>query len=260
MGEAFVELGAEGINALTDKYWDTGYDYLSKKRAPPRVAELKEQVKGGLGFSSHHQQSNHKPHKHHNRLPSPEGDVDPRDKDFYSQSGRRRRESSIERESETSHRVRHEYRRERDDPVRKPESVLSKRDLNSIRDDRRDSRMSHANGYADRPRSQQPPRSRYGGYDDDDSDYDERTGKRYSARGRGYDDRDDDVPYDREVIETERYRGVSGALIVSIAGSHRVKAQIADVFYSLLDHTIARTAIAQVAHTIRTDTEPAQVR
>ncbi|KAK0362888.1 hypothetical protein LTR91_010822 [Friedmanniomyces endolithicus] len=70
--------------------------------------------------------------------------------------------------------------------------------------------MAYANGYGardERGHSAQPPKSRY--YDDDgDSDYDDREGRRYKSGGaRGYDDRDDERGYDREVIETERYRG-----------------------------------------------------
>ena len=73
--------------------------------------------------------------------------------------------------------------------------------------------MSRANGYAqsERPRSQ--GRSRYD--DDGDSDYDEHTGRKYNDGGRGYDERveRDYVPYSngggREIVETERYRGVS---------------------------------------------------
>ena len=204
MAEPFVELGAEGINHLTDKYWDPVYDTVTRKKKPePRVTEIKEQIKPHLSSVGTQSQA---PRRQRNRLPSPEGDVSPRDRDLYSDRRSRRRDSSLERESQTSHEVRRQYQQERDDPVRRPETVLSKRDLNKLRDSRRDSTMSHANGYADRPRSQQPPRNRYSGYDDDDSDYDEHSGQRYKGRGRGY---DDDRGYDREIYETERYQGVS---------------------------------------------------
>lgn len=68
--------------------------------------------------------------------------------------------------------------------------------------------MSHANGGYGRPASRGG--SKYDDYyeDDYDSDYDDRTGRRFKASGRGYDaERDRD--FDREIIETERYRGVS---------------------------------------------------
>lgn len=207
MAEPFVELGATGVDKLTDKYFDSAYDFVTKKKPGARVTEIKEQIKPHLSSSA--APSNHQ-RKQRNRLPSPEGDVGPRGRDFYSddRGHHRRRHSSLERESLTSAQVIDDYESERNDPTRKPESVLSKRDLNTLRRDSKvGSRMSYANGgYApDRPRSQQPPRSRYD-YDDD-SDYDERTGRRYKSSGRGYDDRDD--YYDREIIETERYNGVS---------------------------------------------------
>ncbi|EME45984.1 hypothetical protein DOTSEDRAFT_70109 [Dothistroma septosporum NZE10] len=149
------------------------------------------------------------------------------------------RSGTLQQESEESDRVLREYEEEVDDPRRRAESVLDSTDLSYIRegrrasvvatstsilkvkDDRRDSAM--ASGYNDdyrggdgyardapRPRSQ-PPRNRY--YDDDDSDYDERSGRRYkSGSGRGY---DDDRDYDRVIEETERYRGPvsSGPLV-----------------------------------------------
>ena len=159
-----------------------------------------------------------------NSLPSPE-------RETY-------RPGALQQESEESDKVLREYEEEVDDPKRRAESVLDSTDLNyikesrrasvvatsilKVKDDRRDSAM--ASGYNDdyrggdgyardapRPRSQ-PPRNRY--YDDDDSDYDERSGRRYKAgSGRGY---DDDRDYDRVVEETERYRGPvsSGPLVV----------------------------------------------
>ncbi|CAK3946300.1 pre-mRNA-splicing factor 38B-like [Lecanosticta acicola] len=137
-----------------------------------------------------------------NQLPSPERDP--------SRVNRRDSICSLQQESETSDRILRAYELETDDPKRNPESVLSSRDLRHLKSaSRRDSAMASAynDDYAqsrydgERPRSQ-PPRSRY--YDDDDSDYDERSGRRYAGgSGRGYDDRD----YDRVVEETERYRG-----------------------------------------------------
>lgn len=146
-----------------------------------------------------------------NQLPSPDRDRDrTREADPIN-----RRDSirSLQQESETSDRILRAYELETDDPKRNPESVLSSRDLRSLQEaSRRDSAMASGyqdsyvgSRYDDRPRSQ-PPRGRY--YDDDDSDYDERSGRRYEKRnGRGYDDRD----YDRVIEETERYRGPVGA-------------------------------------------------
>lgn len=128
-----------------------------------------------------------------------------------------RRDRSLERESTTTDNILTDYERERDDPPCRPEKILPASQLNRISKSsgRRDSAMTSRYGddyreggsqYApSRPRSQ-PPRSRYDD-DGDDSDYDERTGRRSRANGRGYDDRD----YDRVVEETERYRGPVGA-------------------------------------------------
>ncbi|KAF2168508.1 hypothetical protein M409DRAFT_21257 [Zasmidium cellare ATCC 36951] len=138
---------------------------------------------------------------HRNQLPSPERDID---REYRRDSIR-----SLHQESEVSDRVLREYEREVDDPSRRPESVLPDRDLKKT-SIKRDSVMTSGyndnytqGGYAaERPRSQ-PPRSRY--YDDDDSDYDERSGRRYAkGSGRGY---EDDRDYDRVYEETERYRG-----------------------------------------------------
>ena len=125
-----------------------------------------------------------------------------------------------DRRSETSDTVIQEYEREKDDPCVKPEAVLSHKEL------RRDSAMSYNDNYqqtqyggqSSRPRSQPPKSSRYN--EDEDSDYDERSGRRYqSGGGRGYDDRDyDDRDYDRVIEETERYRGPvsAGPLVVRL--------------------------------------------
>lgn len=145
-----------------------------------------------------------------NTLPSPERNIN---SSTYRQDSLR----SLQQESQISDRILRDYEREVDDPKRAPESVLSSKDLHRLTGDpRRDSGMSGYNdNYAQsqyagetRPRSQ-PPRSRY--YDEDaDSDYDERSGRRYrGGSGRGYDD--DDRDYDRVVEETERYRGPVGA-------------------------------------------------
>ena len=177
----FVELGATGVDHLTDKYFDQYYDKVQDYRSRRKAGK-----KENLNFRY--------------QLPSPE-----RDPDFDHRS---KRADSLERESLTSERVLRAYENEPDDPRRKVDPRIEEKR-------RRDSaRMSYAGGYQpDRPRSQ-PPRSRY--YDDELSDYDEREGRRYkgSGRGYGYDDRDReerDTPYGREIIETERYRGVSPA-------------------------------------------------
>lgn len=194
MAEAFVELGAEAVHHVTENYHDAIYDKITGK-----TNKNKNQSDNQSASSR----------KYRNQLPSPERNRD-YDRDYNRE---RARDDSLERQSETSWRVTKEYENEPDDPIRPVDPKLERRR-------RRDSaRMSYANGYApsgapSRPRSQ-PPRSRYD--DDGDSDYDEREGQRYRTSGRGYDDRDDRdyPPYDREVIETERYRGVSGALVIS---------------------------------------------
>lgn len=168
---------------------------------------------GANTFAAPYPSSSTSRRKHRNRLPSPERDID--------RDNRRDSIRSLQQESEVSDRVLREYEREVDDPSRRPESVLPDRDLKKIKPSiKRDSVMAsgyndnytQAGGYAaDRPRSQ-PPRSKY--YDDDDSDYDERSGKRYGkGSGRGY---DDDRDYDRVYEETERYRGPvsAGPLVV----------------------------------------------
>ncbi|KAK5165770.1 uncharacterized protein LTR77_008693 [Saxophila tyrrhenica] len=234
MAAEFAELGAEGINWVTDKYYDTIYDNVDarihkKKRAQQALQQQqqqpggqqqggqKNQSRGNYDNSYNPQQQNYQTHpppqsnsgrrRQKNRLPSPEGNAPNWDS--------RKENQDFDRESEVSERVIRAYESERDDPSRKAESVLSKRDLKKL-NSRDAAKMSYANGYSSgnlqapsgyerRANSQQPPRGRY--YDDDDSDYDERSGRRYRASGRGYDDYDDDRGYGREVIETERYRG-----------------------------------------------------
>ena len=262
MAEAFVELGAEGVNYVTENHWDTIHHHVTT--LPDKVRGRNTKGQGQSQDQGQDQQEDSRTtvkesvvdyntpsasgsrRKQRNRLPSPEGDdgaaayysgkenSKPRNTgDNYTNVSRNRRksrrDSSFERESQTSEQVIREYEGERDDPRRHPETVLSKKDLNKLR---RDSKMSHANGYGSnlnapsgygrqQGNSQPPPKSRY--YDDDEeSDYDDRSGRRYRSSGRGYDDYDDDKDYDREVITTERYRGppgsgppVSGALVVS---------------------------------------------
>ena len=244
MAEAFVELGAEGVNYVTENHWDKIHDTVTQ-----RVRSGKQSITGGRDRDSRDRdRENYQPQnyrdsddppppatasavsgrsrrKQRNRLPSPEGSIEEWDKQSYRQSTRdNQRSPSLDRESQQSERVIRAYEADPRDPPVRPETVLPQKDLRNLR---RDSRMSYANGgngyggqstlspqgyERQRGHSQQPARSRY--YDDDDSDYDERTGQRYRTTGRGYDDRDDD--YAREVVTTERYKGVSGALVVSI--------------------------------------------
>lgn len=206
MAEAFVELGAEGINHLTEHHWESTYDRVrGRKNKHKNKNEHTGDGDGGGGKNSQSDSGSGRKatRDYRYQLPSPERD---RDADNAA-----RREDSLERQSQSSERILKAYENEPDDPRRPVDPKIEQR--------RRDSaRMSRVNGgyaasqAAGRPRSQ-PPRGRY---DDDDSDYDEYDGRRQRTSGRGYDDRDDrDYPYDREVIETERYQGVSGALAVS---------------------------------------------
>lgn len=127
-------------------------------------------------------------------------------------------ESDLDDESLQSERVLRAYEAERDDPKRKPSASLVGRStsLRQPRDRRRDSgKMSHANGgygRSERPGSQRGGGTKYDDYYDDEyeSDYDDRTGRRTRTTGRGY-DAERDRSFDREIVETERYRGVSHA-------------------------------------------------
>jgi len=198
MAETFVELGAEAVHHLTERHWDRGWDKFRQVRG-------KKPLLPADSTTSVSRKSN----RHRNHLPSPERERDRVVDGSYVASERGHpvpgeevdERSSLE--SRTTERVTTAYENETDDPVRPVDPQLERQRTKS-------STMSAANGYADegRARSQQPPRSRY--YDDD-SDYDEREGRRYrNGNGRGYDD--DNY---REIIETERYRGVSGPLVVS---------------------------------------------
>ena len=240
MADGFVELGAEGVNYVVENYWDQVHDpvynlssktkqKITGRKAPPpqqaqqqQAAQPQDQPPPSAAPAS--AVSARSRRKQKNRLPSPEGSIESWNRDLYRQTSREEpRSPSLDRESQRSEQVIRAYEADPRDPPARPEEVLPKKDLRKLR---RDSRMSHANGYGGggsnlgpggydnrRASSQQPPgRSRY--YDDDDSDYDERTGERYRTTGRGYGDKYDD-DYDREVITTERYKGVSGALVVS---------------------------------------------
>jgi hypothetical protein len=233
MAENFVELGAEGVNYLTEKHWDKIHDTVDRRVRQTRQTFTKtkdpvaENPPPPPPDPAPQSVSGRSRRKQKNRLPSPEGSIESWDKETYRQTTRdTQRSPSLDRESQRSEQVIRAYEADPRDPPARPEEVLPKKDLKKLR---RDSRMSYGgNGYAgsnlapgggyERQRqsqSQQPPRSRY--YDEDeDSDYDERTGQRYRASGRGYDDRYNDDDNYREVVTTERYKGVSGALVVSI--------------------------------------------
>ncbi|KAF2768946.1 hypothetical protein EJ03DRAFT_351783 [Teratosphaeria nubilosa] len=197
MAETFVELGATTVDHLTEQYWDRAYDKVSgRKRQTSPGAQAEGDPRNIV--------SSRNPGRHRNTLPSPERERD-RDTVYISERRKQKRDDSLERESQASERVIGAYENERDDPIRPVDPRLERARRDSARP------MSQANGYAPsaRPRSANPPRTKY--YDDD-SDHDERDGRRYRSSGRGYDDYDDQ-PYDREIIETERYRGVSNALV-----------------------------------------------
>jgi len=123
-------------------------------------------------------------------------------------------------ESSHSERVLREYEAERDDPSRKPSASLVAKSvgLRLASDKRRDSvGMSQAGpgyGRSERATSQRGAPTRNDDYYDDEyeSDYDDRNGRRTRATGRGY-DAERDREFDREIIETERYRGVSLSLL-----------------------------------------------
>ena len=215
MGEPYVEMASEAVNYLTNTYWDKAYDKVTGNNRQENDQPPQSSV-GDRGPPRDSAVSGNVRRRQKNRLPSPEGDA----AHYYSSRRDSRRSSSFDKESEYSERVIRNYEAERSDPRRKAETVLSKKDLRQLR---RDSKMSYANGgqgYGQnlntyppnqRPSSAQPPRSRYNDDDEYGSDYDERNGGRYRTTGRGYDDYDNDGrPYAREVIETERYRGVSG--------------------------------------------------
>lgn len=126
---------------------------------------------------------------------------------------------ALELQSRNSDRVLRAYEDEIDDPRRVPdERFWSRGDYNYGKSGTAASSFDGAGimSYAPaaRPRSQ-PPRDR-GYYSDEESDYDERSGRRYggrnSGRGRGYgyeEHRDRGAPVDREIVEREVYRGVS---------------------------------------------------
>ena len=218
---------------MTEKHWDKIHDTITGGRNSTKTTETRERV---VRSSDEDPPPSQPPQsavsgrssvrrKQKNRLPSPEGSIEAWDRESHSARSRDQvRSPSLDRESQRSEQVIRAYEADRSDPPARPEAVLPQKDLRKLR---RDSRMSYGNqgGYANsnlapsqydnrrQSQSQQPPRSRYD--DDEGSDYDERTGQRYRSSGKGYDDRGYDDDYDREVVTTERYKGVSGALVVS---------------------------------------------
>lgn len=225
----FVELGAEGVDKLVDKYFDDTYDRVDnwnqnrrnkkhpeRARQQDRAAQGQATAKERIVYDENIAPSavasgTGRARKQKNRLPSPESDDRyPRQTTYRQTTATRPRDSSLDRQSEQSEQVIRAYELERDDPRVKAETVLSKRDLRQLD---RDNKMSRANGYAPSGNGRARSENRGGRYydDDEDSDYDERSGRRYRNTGRGYDDGydDDDRRYDREIITTEKYRGVS---------------------------------------------------
>ena len=268
MAEPYVELTGEAVNYIVDKHWDRVYDKTSQGVQKVRVksglgGDKAEAVAVGVGGENvvpvapaQSAVSRGSQRKHVNSLPSPEPSEHSieawvRETARASNRDSRRRDRSIERQSETSERVISAYESERHDPKRKPESVLSRRDLDRLR---RDRKMSYAN-YGNNQQQQRPqsagPRTRY--YDDDDSDYDEKSGRRYRASGRGYedDDYDDDRGYDREVVTTERYKGVSNALVVRQHLLPISKLRVLTLIDSLLAISTPGAALAATTATVR---------
>lgn len=211
-----VELGATTLTSFVEtKHFDKLYDKVTGKKTTTLPSRI-----GSDGKYRPRRENEEppidRPHRERRRveLPSPERDPD----EARSQATRAsRRDPQLEAQSETSERVIREYENERDDPKRRPNPSLisGARSKSSRRDS---AAMSYANGGYGRQNSQ-PARSRY--YDDDEeSDYDERTGRRFKGSGRGY-DADRDREFDREIVETERYRGVSHNLVPGSCNLHQ---------------------------------------
>lgn len=265
-GEPFVENGCEAVNHLTEKYWDRGYDAVTRKLGiTPKLnwggksvverdkksfkqKSVKSEQRSGKKentaprtrspddlISGKERRSRHNTSRH----PSSSADsIASWDRERYfeevksAQQGEQ--DSSLDRQSEHSDKVIRAYHLDPSDPARTPGDVwtlntLSNSSLLNPRGDRDMSQYNQNGSLAPgqyqqgRSNSAQPPRTR-GYYDDEEeygSDYDDRRGSRYQTSGRGYDDRGyDDRGYDdgrgdyREEVVTERYRGVSQALVV----------------------------------------------
>ncbi|QIW98457.1 hypothetical protein AMS68_003975 [Peltaster fructicola] len=191
------------VDHLTDKHGEDTYERVQRynplssryKQVPQKREETttvkQEDITVEEDRRSNRRSTERRPHQHRHtaELPSPERErsenyhppppvVDDRDYD---------------QQSENSARVLRNYENERDDPRRKPDREYYRRDM-AYYDDQR-------------PSSRGAPRSRSRYDDDGGSDYDEHTGRRYQTSGRGYEQDRRSRDYDREIIETEVYRG-----------------------------------------------------
>lgn len=210
-----VEFVANSANAFAEsKYFDKFYDVVTGGKNNPHA-----QPKPAAAISDTARPRGDPLDPAPRQQQKPPSSVAHRSKRRVSPSPDR---YDLDEESVQSERVLREYEAERDDPSRKPTASLVAKSTGgrTSKDDRRDStRMSYANGGQGYGRSErgerERPTSQRGGskyddyYEDDyESDYDDRTGRRTKTTGRGY-DADRDREFDREIIETERYRGVS---------------------------------------------------
>ncbi|GAB7366238.1 hypothetical protein MBLNU230_g7795t1 [Neophaeotheca triangularis] len=236
MADDFVELGATALDRLTNtKGWDRTIDFITgskhnKTGAPVSGLgtgqESKAVRKRRVELPSPERETYRPRHTHRSHYqppqppPPPESEYFSRKRFGVEDSVDLNSDRELERQSHNSDRVLREYENEPDDPRRVPDPRYLPYQYTAPpvippppgpqhyfdhRDDYYD-RNSGIMSYAGRPRSQ-PPR---GYYSDEESDYDERTGKRYSgrsAKGRGYEDSRDGRPYDREIVEKEIYRG-----------------------------------------------------
>ncbi|OQO15047.1 hypothetical protein B0A48_00429 [Cryoendolithus antarcticus] len=192
-----LELALESLDRGTSsKHFDKAidkvgghYDRLTGKQKEQLKQDQAKERGNDQKDSRENDRPRQKSNRHRNTLPSPERDPNDRDYDPYS-------DRELEVQSQTSERVIRAYEDERDDPKRRPHPSIvgSTRSRQS-----RGTKMSHANGGGRYSHSR-------GRYDDDDSDYDDRSGRRVKSNGRGYDPATG-REYDREIVETERYRG-----------------------------------------------------
>lgn len=233
----------ELANHLTGKHFDRVYDKVVGVPTPlPKEDKKDEQVgdncdgpyhekrsrrnsesyatyeRGGVRSSSQEElvytrtgtPANSQRRKHRNTLPEPEPDPEPQLLLSYPGRGNLLTERSL-RKQELLLPPKKDLLLEKGLPPAEDLLLVYKSKSKSRRDSamasgyKDDYRESGYRGENNRPRSQ-PPRGRY--YDDEDSDYDERTGDRQRGGGRGYDDRDrDDDNYDTVRETREVYRG-----------------------------------------------------
>lgn len=215
-----VEFGAVTADAFVEsKYFDKVYGAVTGHKSDSKAPSNKPPA-----AVSDTQRSQRDPPQDPAPRQKPASAVSSRRSHRYASQSPHRYD--IDEESQQSEQILREYEAERDDPKRKPSASLVARSvsLRQAKDRRRDSvRMSHANGgygRSERPTSQRGG-SKYDDYYDDEyeSDYDDRTGRRTKTTGRGY-DAERDREFDREIIETERYRGVSSACFSPIIHTH----------------------------------------